>query len=235
MSGKRGGPKRAPTNRSGTTARGRNRPASTERSDVPDVFQEMLRESGVPAGGPRKKRRKVEIEDDDVIDTAWPSAAEASGSNSRTPAVQRNNGREEPVQSSKQIEEAMADENDNDTTDDEDDEIDWEDVDLTAAIDSKSADTGVLEVTLNDASDKKRPGFERKKITAIDRKIRLEAHKLHLLCLLAPQKRKDQLQVHWLRLMRNLLHYSKRRLKLKQMEVGQWFVRVEVGWQGSVC
>jgi len=186
MSGRRA-PNRTqtqPSDRGGAAARGRRRPASTTGEPVlPDVYQEMLRESGVGASVARPKRRKVGGEGDEIIDTAWPTPAVASSSK----LVQEEG--EKPGEKLELVEEANEELDD---SDDDDNEIDWEDVDLTTVSESKLAESAVLEVTLNDPSGMKRPTFERRKVTVVDRKIRLEVHKLHLLCLMAHVSRRNK-------------------------------------------
>lgn len=170
--------------------RGRRRPASTTGEPIlPDIYQEMLRESGVGASVARQKRRRVGKEDDATIDTPWPTAPEIAGASSSKPAEEQKKEGEMPVGKPLLVGE---DDEELDDSDDDDDEIDWEDVDLTTALESKAAEPAVLEVMLNDPSEIKRPAFERKKATAVDRKIRLEVHKLHLLCLMAHVSRRNK-------------------------------------------
>ena len=172
----------------GAAAQGRRRPASSARVPiVPDVYQEMLRESGVAASTGRKKRRKTDMCDgDDVIDTAWPKPAPHTAAPRSIPAHTEKGERSRGPVEGKQV---LDDDDDEDGGDDSEDsgDVDWEDVDLgaTLPLDLKPAEPETLEVVLNDLNVPKKPSVERKKVTAVDRKIRLEAHKLHLLCLLA--------------------------------------------------
>lgn len=190
MSGRRPGLDRAQTQSAKdgrVAARGRRRPASTAGEPiVPEVYQEMLRESGVAASATRKKRRRVENQDDAVIDTAWPTAlAAGAGSNSSKLVQTGKTEKEDAVAETEQVEGKAELDNVDEGDSDEDDEIDWEDVDLTTVLDIQPTDLATLEITLNDSNGQKKSLLERRRITAIDRKIRLEAHKLHLLCLFA--------------------------------------------------
>lgn len=147
---------------------------------VPDVYQEMLWESGVPPPPAKKRRKVVKAEDDEIVDTAWPTAPPLDPGPSRTSAL---------VQ---EVDENAEDENAGDETDDSDD-VNWEDVDLTAVPEPNRVgeENGILEVTLNDPNQKSKSLLEKKRATAVDRKIRLETHKLHLLCLLAHVSRRN--------------------------------------------
>lgn len=191
MSGRRA-PNRTqtqPSDRSGTAARGRRRPVSTTGEPVlPDVYQEMLRESGIGVRVAKQKRRKVEKGGDEIIDTAWPTAPEPAVASSSKPVQEQG---EKPGEKPGLVEEAGEELDD---SDDDDNEVDWEDVDLTTVtvLEPKLAESAVLEVTLNDPSEMKRSTIERRKITAVDRKIRLEVHKLHLLCLMAHVSRRNR-------------------------------------------
>ncbi|KAF8429638.1 hypothetical protein EV426DRAFT_703435 [Tirmania nivea] len=191
MSGRRSAPSRTqaqPSDRGGAAARGRRRPASTAGEPVlPDVYQEMLRESGVDASVTRQKRRKVEKEGDESIDTSWPTAPEPAVASS-SKLVQKD------VRAKYREKLELVEETDEqlDDSDDDDNEVDWEDVDLTTALELKPAEPAVLEVTLNDICEMERPTFERRKVTVMDRKIRLEVHKLHLLCLMAHVSRRNK-------------------------------------------
>jgi len=177
----------------GVAVRSRRRSALTAGEPVlPDVYQEMLRESGVGASVARQKRRRVEEEGDEIIDTAWPAAPEPAVASSSEPAGKRKKGGEKPIEQQKLMEEVVEELGDDSDDDDDDDGIDWEDVDLTTALEPKPADSEVLEVMLNDRGEAKKPVLERKKITAIDRRIRLEVHKLHLLCLMAHVSRRNK-------------------------------------------
>ncbi|RPB24529.1 Rad4-domain-containing protein [Terfezia boudieri ATCC MYA-4762] len=169
-----------PSNRGGP-ARGRRRPTGVPV--LPDVYQEMLRESGVGASVAGKKRRKVENGGDEVIDTAWPTALEPAVASSSKPVQLQ---REKPWEKPELVEEA---DEELDDSDDDDNEVDWEDVDLTTVLEPES---GVLEVTLNSPGEMKRPTLERRKITVVDQKIRLEVHKLHLLCLMVHVSRRNK-------------------------------------------
>ncbi|KAF8457685.1 hypothetical protein BGX38DRAFT_1139181 [Terfezia claveryi] len=185
MSGRRA-PDRTQTQPSncGGPARGRRRP--TGEPVLPDVYHEMLRESGVAASVAGKKRRKVENGDDEFIDTAWPTALEpAVASSSKPVQVQR----EKPGEKPELVEEA---DEELDDSDDDGNEVDWEDVDLTTVLEPKLAESGVLEVTLNGPGELKRPTFERRKITVVDQKVRLEVHKLHLLCFMFHVSRRNK-------------------------------------------
>lgn len=177
MSGRRQALNQTPTRRAPT--RRQSRSSAAKEPAVPDVFQEMLLESGIPLPSAKKRRKVVKAEDDRVVDTAWPTAPPLEPGPSRTLTL---------AQEVEATPESVEDE----TDDDED--VDWEDVDLTAVSESNRMEEGesrILEVTLNDPNQKSKSQSEKRRVTAVDRKIRLEAHKLHLLCLLAHVSRRN--------------------------------------------
>jgi xeroderma pigmentosum group C-complementing protein len=84
----------------------------------------------------------------------------------------------------------------NDFEDSEESDVDWEEVDLahdnrenilgSEDEDKDEGDRGDLDLVLLDPKGKGKGGGlpKRRPITAVERKLRLEAHKMHLLCLL---------------------------------------------------
>ena len=145
-----------------------------------DVYQDMLRESGAPLPSAKKRRKVMKVEDDEAVDTAWPTAPPSEP---------------EPSTASMLVQEVEeAPKNAEDETTDDGEDVDWEDVDLTAISEPNrmgGGESGILEVTLNDPNQRSKSLSEKRRVTAVDRKIRLEAHKLHLLCLLAHVSRRN--------------------------------------------
>ncbi|KAF8469064.1 hypothetical protein BDZ91DRAFT_679403, partial [Kalaharituber pfeilii] len=202
MSGSRSGTGQGSTCNGGGSGLGRRR---AEDPQIPDVYQEMLRDSGVPAIATRqRKRRKLGgLDEESFIDTAWPSAAGSSNQAKTsliTPAVNQlqMNQSPEKVERPTFIPPETVNDCDSEDDDDGDEDIDWEDVDLGVStevnfsLDRKPSEPETLELVLNDLKEQKKAFSERRKITAVDRKIRLEAHKLHLLCLIAHVYRRNK-------------------------------------------
>ncbi|TGZ78495.1 Rad4-domain-containing protein [Ascodesmis nigricans] len=79
---------------------------------------------------------------------------------------------------------------DEDDEDDDESDVDWEDVDLSRKPDSLlprssiAPPYGPLNLVINDPTIGKSGSRTRRTITAVNRRIRLETHKLHLICLI---------------------------------------------------
>jgi hypothetical protein len=75
--------------------------------------------------------------------------------------------------------------------------MEWEEVDIPQAAISGAAgpvsgdDDEPLQITLGQQQDQKRRVVRRKPVTAAERKIRLDVHKTHLLCLLSHVQRRN--------------------------------------------
>ena len=156
-------------------ARDRRTSTAENNDEVPQVYQQMLSEASpsasslqVPDGRPPKRRRVGER------GSMLPSSSEE--------VVQEE---AKPIQTAYDLDAS------------EESEVDWEDVDLEPAPSAlasiaqtsrtdKAADEGTLQITLGQQveKDKKKVTGRRKPITALEKKWRLDIHKVHLLCLL---------------------------------------------------
>ncbi|KAI2794543.1 hypothetical protein POX_a01142 [Penicillium oxalicum] len=161
----------------------RTRREMQAKDHIPEVYQEMLEEA--EARDPAQfdsdrpvKRRRLEGSNGIPtraipIDTSQPAKTESSRA---------------PEPKSAQIQQVVYDS----TTSDESD-IEWEDVDVEQHTPNlyvnKTADEGrddTLQITLERQPEfQKKAIIRRKPVTAAEKKLRLDAHKAHLLCLLA--------------------------------------------------
>ncbi|KAE8153402.1 putative DNA repair protein Rad4 [Aspergillus avenaceus] len=153
---------------------------STRQDDISEVYREMLAEA--EAREPRDieherpiKRRKVQGK------SSVPSAPVSASVKQEAQTVPRNDEDVNP-----QVQTVY----DSPTSDDESD-MEWEEVDLeptstpaqTVAVSGANDET--LQITLDQDQDQKRRVVrKRKPITGAERKLRLDIHKVHLLCLL---------------------------------------------------
>ena len=161
----------------------RTRREMQAKDQIPEVYQEMLEEA--EARDPAQfdsdrpvKRRRLEGSNGIPtraipIDTSQPAKTESSRA---------------PEPKSAQIQQVVYDS----TTSDESD-IEWEDVDVEQHTPNlyvnKTAPEGrddTLQITLERQPEfQKKAIIRRKPVTAAEKKLRLDAHKAHLLCLLA--------------------------------------------------
>jgi len=153
----------------------------SRRETAPDIYQEMLEEA--EARDPEHfhsdrpiKRRKVG--DSKAIPTDPPETAQAR--RVTDPEI-----REEEQAKNLQIVYDLSE------TDESD--VEWEDVDIqqpapeasSAAVVSQGSNE-MLQITLEQEPEKRKKTVHRRKpLTAAEKKIRLDVHKVHLLCLLA--------------------------------------------------
>lgn len=185
--------------RAGTT---RNRRIPTSQSEqVPRVYQQMLSEASQPAtdsqtpeGRPHKRLR----------------IGERGGTHSGSGGVLAQERPAVAQQEPKPLQTAY------DVDASEDSEADWEDVDLEPAVgtptslaqpqttNSREIGDETLQITLGQqAEDKRRKTPARRKpITALEKKWRLDIHKVHILCLLGHARLRNawcndaEVQVH---------------------------------------
>lgn len=164
----------ARSNRGGAARRRQTR--RQERDDeIPEVYREMLaeaeaRESQEAEAGRSNKRRKVGER------STSPSRPEPAGQEANPPETSEDVGR--------QIQTAY------DSTASEESDMEWEEVDIQQAPSNSiqtvpySADEP-LQITLDQHKDTgKRIASRRKPVTGAEKKLRLDVHKAHLLCLL---------------------------------------------------
>ncbi|KAF8243203.1 Rad4-domain-containing protein [Wilcoxina mikolae CBS 423.85] len=155
---------------------------------VPEVFREMLVEDS-------KRGWTSGSSDNDAVERAQKrrkgKEKEAIVVSDEDEAVKRGNAQLIPVN-----QDPLQDGDDDggeESADDSDDDIAWEDVDLSAkpinmqdimqAQELPPPKPARLELILDDPATRK-TAEPRRKITAVERRIRLETHKLHLICLL---------------------------------------------------
>lgn len=141
--------------------------------EIPEVYQEMLAEAEArdpkePEEERQTKRRKVGERVNPLESTS--QGMQASGSNEDT---------------GQQIQTAY------DSTASEDSDMEWEEVELQQAppiygdLDVSATDDEPLQITLDQEKDNtKRTVPRRKPVTGPEKKLRLEIHKIHILCLL---------------------------------------------------
>lgn len=165
----------------GRATRGRQTKQNMAREDqVPEVYQELLEEAeardpdGFRSDRPIKRRR---VGDTKAIPVASPGP-EQSG---MTEAV--------GTAEAQQIQTVY-----DSTTEDESDfeDVEWEDVDVqqplpetSSASAARQSNDETLQITLDYEPEKRKKTVRRRKpVTAAEKKLRLEVHKAHLLCLL---------------------------------------------------
>ena len=166
--------------------RGRGRTRKKDDSDMPDVYQDMLADAGSSPtrmseeGRTLKKRRVggrlVVSGDSKALDEPSISAAPTNDDQGMETDVTKAS----TVQPTKQT---VYD----DSEDSEESDMDWQDVRLEAgneALDSGD-EPGDLSLVIGGEKDErtKNESSNRKQITAAERKLRLEIHKMHLLSL----------------------------------------------------
>lgn len=167
--------------RSGKSGHSRNRQPrqhdGPEDDEIPQVYREMLaeaeaRDAQALAEDRPIKRRKVQEQPATVHSPQATDQAVQS-----QPSVDQ--------QPDRQVQTVY----DSSTSDDSD--MEWEEVDLQqpgpGPVDVAPAaeDSEPMEITLNTHEDKKRKVVPRRKpITAAERKLRLDVHKVHILCLM---------------------------------------------------
>lgn len=149
--------------------------------EIPDVYQEMLEEAEARdpqqfhSDRPVKKRK---VGDTKAIPVDSPGRDESAKSR-------------ETDAEDQQIVQTIYDSATEDESDEED--VQWEDVEVLQSAHSTSntapapyGNDETLQITLGqEPQQQKRTARKRKPLTAVDKKIRLDVHKTHLLCLLA--------------------------------------------------
>lgn len=162
----------------GRASRGRQRKTDTTRAeDTPDVYEELLAEA--------EARDPAQFHSDRPIKRRRVGDMKAIPVNSS-----RSEGEDESsLKSSARQVQTVYDSSSSDESD-----VEWEDVDIpqAAATGPSSAalatqgDDEPLEITLGQEQQAKKINIRRRKpVTAAEKKVRLDAHKSHLLCLLS--------------------------------------------------
>lgn len=146
-----------------------------ERDDyeIPEVYREMLAEA--EARNPQEPEEERQTKRRKVGERANP--LEFKGQESQAPESNEDVGQ--------QVQTAY------DSTASEESDMEWEEVDLQQAPPShgdlgiSAADDEPLQITLDQKEDNtKRIVSRRKPVTGAEKKLRLEIHKIHILCLL---------------------------------------------------
>lgn len=145
--------------------------------DIPEVYREMLaeeeeRESHVSENDRPLKRRKV---------TEQPA-----------PVDPQPKSQEIPLEKSEDVDRPVQTAYDSTASDDDDSDMEWEEVDISQAPSTLNQTTSTsqgndepIQITFDQQKDKdKRKIIRRKPVSAAERKLRLDIHKVHLLCLL---------------------------------------------------
>jgi xeroderma pigmentosum group C-complementing protein len=187
MTGRRRKPTAAPSKRSSATRSRRGGAAAGSSRVVPDVYQEMLAEA-LPAqpnvsNRPLKKRRTGRRGDAISLDDSVQSKAEEP---LKTDAKDDGSDTFEDVLQTKMTQTAYKD------TDDESDasDLEWEAVNQTSMLPNgpeyNDKPSRNLELTLNaiPTPQTRVAAARRKAVTKAERLLRLQVHKMHLLCLL---------------------------------------------------
>ncbi|CCX31700.1 Similar to DNA repair protein rhp41; acc. no. Q10445 [Pyronema omphalodes CBS 100304] len=187
-----------PSRSRSTTTRKRAAPAPAEEELVPDVFKEMVREDV-------RRERKNKIKEEEKSSTKRRKLEEEAAVEDETEELQEVSSEKTSPQSASKTSAPIPTTEDNDggegEDEDSDEDIDWENVDLSAkplnivdifqaqaqapVKEPEPAKPAALNLVLHDTAAAKKEGPKRRQITAVDRKIRLEVHKLNLICLIS--------------------------------------------------
>lgn len=186
--------------------KGKGKASASSQSLVPDVYQDMLAEAlpNQPDAfeRPLKRRRKIQVNDlptlgsskrpidleshdtdeeedvqfEDVLGTEKPD-----GSDTGSEAIDKES-------SSKRLQTAYR----NSADESEDSDFEWDAVNLDEA--ERASPSGDLELTLTTKPPPPRQTIisRRKVVTKAERELRLQTHKLHILCLLAYMDRRNR-------------------------------------------
>ncbi|KAJ8063150.1 hypothetical protein OCU04_008391 [Sclerotinia nivalis] len=181
-----------------TRGRPKGKGKATSQNAVPDVYRDMLVEA-IPAQlevpeRPLKKRRVGLRGAAAPASESGPSKASVAGSHDKAEDEEDEDVEfEDVITASKSLNGEDEDDDtstiqqtayrDSDEETDESDEIDWENINFNAKDDEPSGD---LELTLTRPAPQRQPTTPRRKaLTQGDKVLRLDIHKLHLLCLLS--------------------------------------------------
>ncbi|KAL3450055.1 hypothetical protein BJX65DRAFT_271276 [Aspergillus insuetus] len=168
--------------------RGAPRSARSRRQaddeEIPEVYREMLaevdaREDNSAGNGRPSKRFKpagyrATSGQAQVVTNTTDNAVGTAGYTAMRPQIVYNSPSEES----------------------DDSDMEWEEVDIpqtaiSGAVGPVSGDDEPLQITLGQQQDQKRRVVRRKPVTAAERRIRLDVHKTHLLCLLSHVQRRN--------------------------------------------
>ncbi|PWY94997.1 Rad4-domain-containing protein [Aspergillus sclerotioniger CBS 115572] len=152
--------------RAGASSRPRRRQQDQEH-DIPEVYREMLaeaeaREQSQPEDAPRKRRK---LAGQKSVSSPRPLSREVTPQDTQ-PAHHVQTVYDSPSSS-------------------EESDMEWEEVDIHQTSYNNQTDDTSIQVTLDRPEDQKRKVVPRRRvITAAEKQLRLNIHKVHLLCLL---------------------------------------------------
>ncbi|KAL4797617.1 hypothetical protein BDV19DRAFT_358391 [Aspergillus venezuelensis] len=171
--------------RPGHPARGANRTRRSRRGDkdeIPEVYKEMLAEADARENEPSSSSRPAK--------RFKPAGYRATAAQALSPAQDPNP--QDPIDvdehAVKQPQTVY-----NSPSESEESDMEWEEVDLQQpAVPAASSVTDEpLQITLGQQEGQKRRVVRRKPVTAAEKKLRLDIHKTHLLCLLCHVQRRN--------------------------------------------
>ena len=187
--------------RAGSGRKGRGKTSSgssTNQNVMPDVYREMLADA--VSSSPTKfdeeekpiKRRRVAGR---MVESSNNETAHYQSDQASTNAI--DTGIERPTLKSQAARQQTAHAESDDSVDSD---VDWEEVDLKDALKEDLSEEDIvqdqeLNLVLGGESRETRrpPAIRRKPVSAADKKLRLEIHKMHLLSLLVHVHRRN----HW--------------------------------------
>ncbi|PYH85496.1 Rad4-domain-containing protein [Aspergillus uvarum CBS 121591] len=156
------------------TQSGRNqRHGSTEDQRIPQVYREMLAEA---------EAREPQLLDDDRI----PKRRKMAG-RTHIPSAQIELPKAPtPVNNDETTSRQVQTVYDSPSSSSEESDMEWEDINLQPAVSEALSDDSSIQITLDRPQDRERQkrALRRQPITAAEKRLRLDIHKVHLLCLL---------------------------------------------------
>ena len=177
-----------------TRGKGKGKAAATDRPMVPDIYQEMLAEAlPLHSGnlGRPLKRRRTGRRDLPVIPSTSADDANAASDDSDADDLQfedvlgsakLSGADSEELESGRKSQQTAYRDPDEDP---EESDFDWDAVEFDAKPQAGEP-TGDLELTLRIPSPQRRATAPRRRVVLkADRTLRLQAHKMHVLCLLS--------------------------------------------------
>ncbi|KAL4929884.1 putative DNA repair protein Rad4 [Aspergillus undulatus] len=178
------GPRRTPRTR-------RSRRRDEDEDEIPEVYRGMLaeaeareNENGSTSSGTDRPAKRFK-----------PAGYRATAAEAPAPVADREQDAvdvdKDDEHTAKKLQTVY-----NSPSESEESDIEWEEVDtqqaaLPASASSITNDVEPLQITLGQQDDRKRRVVRRKPVTAAERKLRLDVHKTHLLCLLCHVQRRN--------------------------------------------